>query len=127
MSRQQWGHGYWQGVKDTEAGKKRIRIDDEAAFMVCNMCIMNADKDYDKSLFSVKEFISFCRFAGLNKKYAKMIYDNILKNGHYGCYITGYSEDPWENDYFCLPGAEKEFWLKERAAWIAKDKEDNNG
>ena len=124
MSREQWGHGYWQGVKDAETGKNKTRTDDEAAFMVCNMCIINADKDYDRSLFSVREFIAFCRFAGLSKKYAKRIYDYIFANEPYGCYVSGHESGPWEDDYFVLPGEEKEFWLQERAYWIAKEKEE---
>lgn len=124
MSRAQWGHGYWQGVKDAEFRKKRARMDDEAAFMVCNMCIMNANKDYNRSLFPVKEFISFCRFAGLNKEYAKSVYDYIMANEPYGCYISGDVDWDWEYDYFCLPCGEKEFWIQERKYWIDKQKEE---
>lgn len=113
MSREQWGHGYWKGVEDATCGNVRSSLPVIAKWLVCNMCISNADKDYDRSLFPVKELIAFLACVGLDTKYAQKVYKYVQKNEPYGCYISGHPKAPWKEDYFVLPFDSKDAWQKE--------------
>ena len=108
MSREQWGHGYWKGVEDAQAGKVRSKFLDEVKYWIAMMCSTNEYKTYDKSLYSVSDFaFDF----NLSQKYAKKIYDYILNNNYYDfrpgqwswCYVSGNSWDKWYEDYFVIP------------------------
>lgn len=113
MSREQWGHGYWKGVEDARAGRVNAKhtFKDEVKFWIAAMCQSNCSKSYDKTLFSVKEFISLCHFCGLSTKYAKKIYGFILDNNYYDfepetqylCYVSGSQQSDWQDDYFVIP------------------------
>ena len=106
MSKEQWGHGYWKGVKDAQEGKATEGdLFEDSCFWLAHMEISNQFKDYDRSLYPVEEFISRCWFSGLDKTYAKKIYIYVLEHQPLGGYITGSgrAEDPWEKDYFVLP------------------------
>lgn len=113
MSREQWGHGYWKGVEDAEMGKVRTKIKflDEVKFWIANMCCSNWHKTYDATLFPVEEWISYANFCGMDIKYAKKVYDYILKNNYYDfepgqyswCYVSGSSKSKWYDDYFVIP------------------------
>ena len=111
MSREQWGHGYWKGVADAQTGNIRLPISEDAKFWIANMCFANHKRDFDKSLYSVGDFISWVRFSGLSEKYAKTIYDYSLINNYFEfkpgrfswCYVSGDCRSRWENDFFVLP------------------------
>ena len=118
MSREQWGHGYWNGVKDALNGKIKTSIQDYARWLVCNMCISNSHKTYDKLLFPVQEFLWYCDFCGLSVEYARKIYDYIMIKEPFGCYVSGQKSNSWVNDYFVLPYDTEENWQK-RADQIA--------
>ena len=66
----------------------------------------NANKNQnDSSLFPVKRFVALLGLAGFENpvKEAKRVHDYILKNKEiHGCYISGSSDDPWDEDYFVL-------------------------
>ena len=116
MSREQWGHGYWKGYEDGVLGKVQSRLPLEAKYWICQMCISNADKDYDRSLFPVKEFSWLISFCGLTQHYAKRVYNYILNSDNradtYGCYISGASNADWLDDYFVLPFDSKAEWQR---------------
>ena len=104
MSREQWGHGYWQGVADEKYGKVRgcHDIEKTTKLALYNMARWNLDSYYDRSLYSVSSLITFFRFAGLDdpEGFAKPIYDFVLKYHPLDCYITGWPKEPWYKDYF---------------------------
>lgn len=77
------------------------------------MCISNADKTYDRSLFPVKELISFLALIGMDGKYAQKVYKYVQKNEPYGCYISGHPKAAWHEDYFVLPFDSKDAWERE--------------
>ena len=112
MSREQWGHGYWKGVEDATAGKVRLKFPDEVKYWVCQMCISNCNKSYDRTLFPVREFIWLCDFCGISERYAKKVYDYIILNEPFGCYVSGPANGSWDKDYFVLPVADKAHWQK---------------
>ena len=119
MSREQWGHGYWQGVKDAQMGKVKTQFPLEAEWLICRMCVENDDKDYDKSLYPVRQLISKLHFCGLDEKYAKRVYDYVMYNEPYGSYISGNPRAEWTEDYFVLPfGYNKVSIWKERAQFL---------
>lgn len=115
MSREQWGHGYWRGVQDAESGKAHDNFSDDVKKFICHMCISNGAKTYDKSLFAVSELLAICRMAGVSEKYAKKVYDYIMENEPYGCYISGNPHTTWTDDYFVLPCGfnDVNYWTKE--------------
>ena len=115
MSREQWGHGYWKGVEDANSGKVRTPIEDEAKHAICLMCASNEKKEYDRTLFPVREFIAFCHMAGLGEKYAKNVYDYVMNNMPYGAYISGGARNPWYEDYFVVPvwDEDADWWRRE--------------
>ena len=99
MSNEQWGHGYWKGVQDANAGTVNRKFQDEVHLLVCDMCIENETKTYDKTLYPVIQLI-----ARLNdEKYVKRVYDYILAINSPVCFISGPAYGPWENDCFVLP------------------------
>ena len=112
MSKVQWGHGYWKGVEDAVCGNIRVPIGEEVKFWIANMCLSNCYKTSDRSLFPVKEWISYAAFCGLSEKYAKKIYNYILNNNYYHfssdgkvcwCYVSGDLRWDWKEDYFIVP------------------------
>ena len=113
MSREQWGHGYWKGVKDALNGEVMNDIADQARWWVCNMGVSNSHKAYSRLVFPVEEFLWLCDFCGLSIEYAKRIYDFILKNEPFGCYVSGESWSKWTDDCFILPRGTKEDWQAE--------------
>lgn len=106
MSREQWGHGYWQGVVDEKYGKVRGHCDIErsAKMALYNMARWNLDATHDRGLYSVSSFCTFLRFAGVENvdEYAKSIYDFIQKYQPLDCYVSGFANDPWYKDYFVI-------------------------
>lgn len=108
MSREQWGHGYWKGVEDATNGNVNSSVSDIARYFVCQMCIANKRKECDRLLFSVTLFRSWCIVAGFSDRYAKRIYDYILNNEPYGCYVSGESWNKWTQDCFVLPNLDDE-------------------
>lgn len=109
MSQQQWGHGYWRGVEDAMAGKTRSPFPILEKIAICDMAISNANKDYDRSLFPVREFIWRCRMFGMPDGFAKRVYDYVYKYGDIGsdatlgAYISGDPRAVWTEDYFVVP------------------------
>ena len=113
MSREQWGHGYWKGVEDAQSGKvrKQYTFKDEVKYWIANMCCSNWGKSFDATLFPVDEWISYAEFCGFDKKYAKKVYDYILKNNYYDfepgtyhwCYVSGSAKSAWYDDCFVIP------------------------
>lgn len=111
MSREQWGHGYWRGVEDAQAGKVRGNFPTEVKFWIANMCISNYYKSYDSSLFPVSEWVAYANCCGLSTAYAKKVYDYILRHDFYDfkpneqswCYVTGSAQSKWTDDYFVIP------------------------
>lgn len=134
MSREQWGHGYWKGVQDAQNGKIKSKFSDEVKYWIAMMCSVNEFKSYDKSLYSVSDFIFD---FNLSEKYAKRVYDYVLNNNYYEfrpnqfswCYISGEPWDNWHDDYFVLPGANyspKEWCIivdefREKWGWFKKE------
>lgn len=122
MSREQWGHGYWKGVEDAQAGKVRAQFPTEVKFWIAHMCASNYRKDYDRSLFAVSDWIRFARFCGMGETYAKRIYDFILRHEFYEfepdrqswCYVSGSARSNWVDDYFVVPWSDYELpeWEK---------------
>ena len=108
MSREQWGHGYWKGVEDAQSGKIKSKFPDEVKYWIAMMCSTNEYKDHDHSLYSVSDFIFD---FSLDIRYAKRIYNYILKNNYYDfrpnkwswCYVSGDQFSKWDDDYFVLP------------------------
>lgn len=99
MSRQQWGHGYWQGVNDAKNGKVKPSAEDLT--MLCMACMVDCNRDKcDSSLFKVWILV-----ASIGEDDAKKVYDYALKNHAIGDGMG----DSWMDDYFLLP------------AWTEKD------
>lgn len=113
MSRKQWGHGYWRGVEDAQAGRVRSEFPDEVKYWIAMMCSANEYKNYDRGLYSVSDFVFD---FNLQEKYAKRIYDYILKNNYYDfrknewswCYVSGEQYSKWNEDYFVIPYSDYE-------------------
>ena len=128
MSRQQWGHGYWRGVEDAMAGNVRPPLPILAKMAICEMAIFNAEKDYDRSLFPVREFIAYCRASGMPDGFAKRVYDYVYKHGDMasdatlGAYISGEPRAAWTEDYFVVPSwrSDELYAERERLAQMAK-------
>lgn len=111
MSREQWGHGYWSGVRDAEMGKVKnhISIQSLSEFLVCHMVLSNRNKTHDRSLFPVSELCTMACFIGLPDKNAKDVYNYVFHKEPFGCYISGAPGEHWTLDYFVLPSlSEKE-------------------
>ena len=110
MSQSQWGHGYWKGVEDAKNGTvTKDNTELWAKFYCCHFMISNSDKEYDRSLYPVSEFIARAvGFDGISRNLAKKIYDYIMINQPYGCYVSGEHDAPWEEDYFVIGN-----WTKE--------------
>lgn len=119
MSREQWGNGYWKGVHDAQNGHVKTDFANIARFTVCQMCIMNHDAECSRLVFPVTKMCIWLEIAGLPKGLAKRIYDYILINEPYGCYVSGESWQKWTDDCFILPMGTKEDWQAE-ADKIAK-------
>lgn len=119
MSRAQWGHGYHKGVEDALNGKiQRSVLEKDILAMLCHMNLSNIHKTYDQSLYPVSELITRLLFAGVNhnrsEKMAKEIYDYVMDKEPYGCYISGYNDGNWREDWFVIfPGFGEQFWLDE--------------
>lgn len=137
MSRKQWGHGYWAGVKAAQDGtvedngiaKYDKTIHEKALFYIAHMVISNEEKHEDKSLYPVNQLISVFLFEGfataLAEQKAKEIYDFVMDRRPLKSYISGCPKDRWTEDYFVLPNIElkeafgiigtlQEKWAKER-------------
>ena len=107
MSREQWGHGYRQGVRDAEIGHVRKSADlkkfaEDALVM---MWKWNQKKINDRSLFPVNAFKSYLALFGDNmneKGLWKDIYDYILYNEPFGCYVSGPSNKSIDEDFFVV-------------------------
>lgn len=132
--RKKWTHDYWErkAKKECETTIWKNEQDREAMYWIASMCISNSGKTHDKSLFPVREFITLCRFCGLNEKYAKSIYDYINENNHYEfkrghdvlCYVSGSPKDEWFEDSFVIPVltyTEDEFWAFKSACDISEN------
>lgn len=104
MSREQWGNGYWRGVKDAQNGTIKSALDIEALskFAVLHMCKSNLTKTYDQTLFKVSSFIAWCHFCGIDDLW-ESIYEYILRHEPLGAYVSGDPNDSKEKDWFCLP------------------------
>lgn len=82
------------------------------------MWLDNQKKEYDKSLYPVRQLFAFCRFCGIDEKYAKAVYDYVMHNEPYGCYISGAPKDKMIDDYFVLsPLFELENGLDQQDYW----------
>ena len=111
MSREQWGHGYWKGVADAQAGKVIDNFQTEVMFWIANMCCSNEYKFENRGEYPVSEWIGMASFCGLDEKYAKRVYDYILEHNEYEftpcrktpCYVSGALKQPWRYDYFIIP------------------------
>lgn len=105
MSREQWGHGYHKGVQDALDGKAEEpeSTKELAEEMVKLMWRFNQSKFYDKTLYSVRELKAFMRFSGVDDNLWKRIYNYILHNEPYGCYVSGSPNSRPEEDCFVLP------------------------
>lgn len=107
MSREQWGHGYWQGVSDAQNDlvEEPIDIKSLSEFIVCQMCLIKHKRKDPDSLFLVNDaIVIFCGFAGLSKTTMRRIYKYILTNTPLNCGISGdNSGDEWTEDTFILP------------------------
>lgn len=109
MSKKQWGHGYWHGVQDAINGTVNLmNLEEKTILIVCLMCIWNNKKQYDQSLFPVWQFNVFVEDSGMTKRQAKNIYNYVLQNEPYGCYVSGDEGDDWLNDWFVLPNMSKD-------------------
>ena len=112
MSRQQWGNGYWSGVDDAINGAIKTSIEEQALLWICHMGISNEKKENSRLVFPVRDFIVWCAVGGFTKRYAKRIYDYILNNEPYGCYVSGEALTDWVDDSFILPRIDST-WLEE--------------
>lgn len=104
MSREQWGNGYWQGIYDAQIGTVKQKEDIQKIAEEClkQMWRFNQSKDQDRSLFHVNELRCFLMACGLPSDTWKKVYDYVMYHQPYGCYISGFSNDPPEEDYFVL-------------------------
>lgn len=111
MSREQWGHGYWQGVNDALSGSVvKNDIEKLSRTMICCMCKINKNNTHDKLLFPVSSaFRFFCDWIGIDEKEFKTSYTYILNNEPLGCYISGHPNDDMMNDFFVLPNLADEY------------------
>jgi hypothetical protein len=123
MSQKQCGHGYWKGVYDALNDTIKTDIGKQAEWCVCQMCIINEEKNYSKLVFPVKELQICCALAGLDRLYVKRIYDYIMHNEPYGCYVSGENGSKWTDDCFILPNGIDGTWQAE-AERIAKEAHD---
>lgn len=120
MSRQQWGHGYWQGVNDANSGKvKPSEPSAEDLTMLCMTFMVDHNRgEYDSSLFPVWGLV-----ASIGENDAKKVYDYSLKNQLIGDGMG----DSWTDDYFLLPAwTEKEceeIRLKIRLKYVKEEGE----
>ena len=105
MSRQQWGHGYYQAIKDIEDGTLKVNNDVEklSTILICTMCNINRNVLHDKSLFSVKDLLLHSEVAGIPQEFIHKSYNFIMANEPYGCYVSGENGKDWLYDYFVLP------------------------
>lgn len=98
MSREQWGHGYWQGVKDAREVEALKDWSQEEIELITEYCISEmyycrncVDFDYeDRSGFAVSRF--YAVFGGrdrIDECVLDVIYDYIADYGPYNTAITG--------------------------------------
>lgn len=139
MSREQWGHGYWRGFEDAKRSMNRTgdSFKDDVKFWIANMCISNWDKSESRTLYPVREWISAARMCGITEKYARKVYDYILRNNFYDfepesyswCYVSGGEQSNWNDDYFVIPigDRKKEEWQNIADRILAKIQEGKNG
>ncbi len=118
MSREQWGHGYWTGVKAAQNGdvkensiaKYDKAIHEKSLFYIAHMVVSNEEKREDKCLYPVSQLISLFMFEGfeaaLAEQKAKEIYDFVMSRRPLRSYISGCPKDRWTEDYFVLPNIE---------------------
>lgn len=106
MSREQWGHGYWSGVRDAEMNGVKMHsfcIEDFTVECLRQMARFSRLRGYDFGLCSVKDFRAWIliEFADADKL-AKDVYDYVMINNPFGCYIGGDQTGEWTEDYFVL-------------------------
>lgn len=148
MSREQWGHGYWQGVRDVTNGKVRSTVKEWAYFCCLQMRISNSHKAIDRTLFPVRELFIMLEFAEVDaKKITKDVYEYVLNHGegfggwyvNFGnkknpnyqmIYISGEAKSDMYDDYFVILPADNNEEIEElramRDAVIEKMKEKGN-
>lgn len=136
MSREQWGHGYWQGVRDACDGvvKDGDNVPLIANYVVAMMCCSKYESHYSRSLFSVKELCAVAMFSGFDLDIIERVYKHILHDQPIGCYVTGSPKNEWTEDYFVLPIERydkntwhevKQFCLDELEEYYSANKERN--
>jgi len=105
MSHKQWGHGYYSGIKAAREEDAHLpeEIEKMAASAVLQMCRVNASKTEDRSLYSVRDFITTCKAIGIAEGDTKSIYKSIMSNNPFGAYVSGYPKSDWKDDFFVLP------------------------
>lgn len=106
MSKEQWGHGYHQGVKDALVGTldHSFNVKRWSEVLVAYMMLNNRYGMYDRSLYSVHQALIVCNASfGMTKEQFEIVYSYILKNEPFGCYVSGDVENKdIYKDYFCL-------------------------
>ncbi len=104
MSREQWGHGYHKGVQDALDGvvKEPYDIADITRDCLLLMWRTNQSKSYDRSLFPVSQFYAFLTLFGLDDNIGTRVYNYVLNNEPYGCYIGGTPRSKPKDDFFVL-------------------------
>lgn len=119
MSQEQWGHGYWQGVRDAINGTVRTSVKDRVFLWYLLMTKRNALKKEDKSLFAVSDLYTFISIAGLDaEEYTREVYNYVYYHGEEGSlmfnfgnaefpnyqlfYISGNDDSDMLDDYFVI-------------------------
>ena len=91
MSRQQWGNGYWNGVKAAETGTVKSKFDYEtyAKFAVVSLALSNKQKTAERNLIPLNELYAFLHFCDVDKEDAKGVVDYLKNKKPYGAYLSG--------------------------------------
>lgn len=101
MSREQWGHGYWQGVKDERNGAvpQLHNIEELTHHFVKELRAFGGLKPIPVHV--VKTIL--CAFGNLEEDLLRDIYAQIKSNPYkYGCYISSDGFRDWLDDDFVI-------------------------
>lgn len=99
MSREQWGHGYWSGVRDERNGIIPHEFDIEALSIHAAEQLRKLDDGMNVEVR--RALIIFCFFGGMDESIFKEIYEYILTHpGIGGCRISGGLKQSYKDDVF---------------------------
>ena len=132
MSKKQWGHGYWAGMRDANEQIGRHFYNQEEFELYVEWIILAmfmGEKGGRKSYFEVKRYYGFFEACGFSKQQLEIIHKYVKYFSPFGCeaddeyFITGF---PAEEVYSRNRMKEiidrlNEIKEQKRLAWIDKN------